>query len=710
MTSLSIRLDSAATTLLLDPAAALVLYWGPRLPDVTALGGVGELTLPAGAHATLDSVPRHGSLLPTIGGSRLGAPALSGSRGGRDWTADFGTFAATPRPGGVTLRAEDPVARLAVALDLDLVDDVLAISTSVINTGELAYRLDWLAAATLTVPEICPELLFYGGAWGAEWRELRQTLGLGTWLRECRRGRTSHDAFPAIVLGEPAFAEDRGLVYGLHLAWSGSHRIAIETQDDGRRAVQLGELLMPGELELAPGAACRTPRVFAACSGQGLNGLMQILQPFVRSQVLRWPGGRMRPRPITLCTWEANYFEHDLGRLRRQAEAAAALGAERFLLDDGWFGRRDDESSGLGDWFPDPRKYPDGLGPLVEHVRGLGMEMALWVEPEMVNEDSELYRAHPDWVLRIDGRPLLTARNQLVLDLGRAEVTDHLFAALDRLLREQPIAALKWDMNRDLVAAGDAQGHPAYRRHVEGLYALLDRLRAAHPELEIESCASGGGRADWGMLGRTQRVWTSDMTDALERQRIQRGCALWLPPEAMGAHVSTSPNHQTGRRHTIAFRSVTAFFGHFGVELDPLLLGEEDRADLAAWIAEHKRLRPLLHGGTPWHLPLVDGRSGHGVVAADRRRALFAVVQEGRQPTRQSPALRLRGLDPTTDYRVRAPGSQRPVLLKPTAAHRALLGDGLVAGGAALMHVGMTLPELQPETALLLELQSVSGG
>jgi alpha-galactosidase len=265
-------------------------------------------------------------------------------------------------------------------------------------------------------------------------------------------------------------------------------------------------------------------------------------------------------------------------------------------------------------------------------------------------------------------------------------------------------------MNRDLVAAGDAAGRPAYRRHVLGLYRLLDRLREAHPEVEIETCASGGGRADWGILGRTQRVWTSDMTDALERQRIQRGCALWLPPEVMGAHVSTSPNHQTGRRHTVAFRAIAALFGHLGLELDPLLLDDAERAELATWIAEHKRLRPLLHGGTPWRLPVVDGRGGHGVVAADRGHALFAIVQEGRQPTRQPPPVRLPGLDPAAGYRVSAPGPQRPVLHKPTDAHRALLGDGIVAGGAALMRVGMALPELQPETALLLELLTVSGG
>jgi alpha-galactosidase len=281
---------------------------------------------------------------------------------------------------------------------------------------------------------------------------------------------------------------------------------------------------------------------------------------------------------------------------------------------------------------------------------------------------------------------------------------------LDRLLRSHAITSLKWDMNRDLVDAGDAAGHPAWHRQAEAHWALLDRLRGAHPDVEIESCAAGGGRADWGVLQRTHRVWVSDGTDALERVTMQRGFGLWFPPEVMGAHVSAVPNHQTGRRHTLAFRAIVALLGHLGLELDPLALDAGERAELAAWIALHKRLRPLLHGGRPYRLPESGGRIGHGVVAADRRQAVFAIAQATRLGSRQPPPLHLPGLDPTARYRVRLPPPQRPSFHKPTEAQRALTGDGIVAAGAVLEQIGLGLPEQPPESALLLELVLATGG
>ncbi len=278
----------------------------------------------------------------------------------------------------------------------------------------------------------------------------------------------------------------------------------------------------------------------------------------------------MRPRPVTLNTWEGVYFDHKLEQLKAQATAAAELGIERFVLDDGWFGKRDDDTSSLGDWFVDTRKYPDGLAPLADHVVSLGMEFGLWFEPEMVNRNSDLYRAHPDWVLQVEGQPLLESRHQLVLDLTRPEVSDYLFNCIDNVLKSAKISYIKWDMNRDITHAGDANGRAATSRQTRAVYALMARVRAAHPDLEIESCASGGGRADFGVLAHTHRVWVSDCTDALERLSIQQGALRFLPPEIIGCHISASPNHQTGRVHTLAFRAIVAFFGHLGVELDPL--------------------------------------------------------------------------------------------------------------------------------------------
>ncbi|MBK7687277.1 MAG: alpha-galactosidase [Rhodocyclaceae bacterium] len=316
----------------------------------------------------------------------------------------------------------------------------------------------------------------------------------------------------------------------------------------------------------------------------------------------------MKPRLVHLNTWEAVYFDQDEDSLKALATSAAELGVERFVLDDGWFKGRDHDRAGLGDWWPDPRKFPDGLLPLAMHVEACGMSFGLWVEPEMVNPDSDLYRAHPDWALALEGRAQLTGRNQLVLDLSRPDVSDYLFERLHGLLSQLPIKYLKWDMNRDLATAGSNE-RAAYREQVLALYRLLARIRLAHPSLEIESCASGGGRIDFGILAHTHRVWTSDCNDALSRVAIQRGALQWLPPEILGAHIGSVPSHTTGRSQSLAFRAAVALGAHFGLELDVRKLTTQERASLSQWIALYQRLRAELHQSTVW-----QGDTGDGIV------------------------------------------------------------------------------------------------
>ena len=700
-----LRLDGGEATLLVavEPARGpLILHWGERLPATLPMAGLTSLRDRAAPHAALDVVSNDNTLLPTEGLGLFGYPAIAGSRDAGSWTTSFGGWQEQDR----RLSATDPVSGLAVDLELALDETgVLASRTSLRNTGEDAYRLDWLAALCLTLPEDCTELLAFTGHWGDEWRTSRESLGAGTWLCENRRGRTSHDRFPAIVVGTPGFSAGDGRVWGFHLGWSGNHRLLVEPLGDGGRRVQLGELLAPSELTLAPGGSATTPWAFASFSAAGLDGLTRRHHAHVRRHVVHWP--RAAVRPVILNTWEANYFDHDEERLKRQATKAAELGVERFVVDDGWFRARNGPQAGLGDWTPDRAKYPNGLAPLARHVAGLGMEFGLWVEPEMVSPKSDIFRDHEDWVLRLDRRAQITGRHQLVLDLTRREVGDHLFTALDRLLGETPIAYLKWDMNRNLATAGDASGRPAFRAQTLAFYALLDRLRAAHPAVEIESCASGGGRADWGVLARTQRIWVSDCTDALERQRIQRGFSLFFPPEVMGAHVSTIPNHQTARRASLGFRAITALFGHLGLELDPLALTPEEAGELKAWIALHKRLRPLLHAGDAFRQGGVSGRWVHGVIAPDRRQAVVAVVQETAQEHRYPPPMRLPGLDPGLSYALGLPAPQRLDFYRPAPAHEALARGELEVAGAALQAIGFTLPELPPESALLIELHAV---
>ncbi len=277
----------------------------------------------------------------------------------------------------------------------------------------------------------------------------------------------------------------------------------------------------------------------------------------------------MQPRPVHANSWEACYFDHDEERVVALAQACAALGIERFVLDDGWFRGRNDDRAGLGDWTSDPAKYPSGLEPLAGRIVAMGMQLGLWVEPEMVSPDSDLYRAHPDWALALPGRNRPTARSQLVLDMRRAEVRDYLFGALDALLRELPVSYLKWDHNRDLAPAGGAA-------QVLGTYALLARLRSAHPDVEIESCAGGGGRSDAGILPYTHRFWASDNLDAVSRVAIQRGFLAFLPPEVMGSHIGAIPAHATGRCQSLGLRAAVAMPGHFGIELDPRQLDDAE--------------------------------------------------------------------------------------------------------------------------------------
>ena len=454
-----VRLDGSGTTLLLLQRARLlpeIVYWGARLPDGIDLAGAATLRDRATRRNGLDADHVEAVLMPTLGTGSLRAPGLAASRGSVDWTADFTEVAVTAEPGAVRIVASDPVAALVLEIELALRPDcdLLSMRTSLRNAGAAPLQVERLAAGVFLLPAGAGELLVFDGHWGHEFAERRIALASGVFASENRRGR-SHDRFPAIIAGTPGFDEDRGLVHGIHLGWSGNHRTTAERLEDGRLLVVTGEWYQPGEVVLQAGETLRTPLSYASLSPDGLSGLSRRFHDGVRAGVLRWPGGAMRPRPVTLNTWEGNYFTHDHDRLVAQARAAAALGVERFVLDDGWMSARDHERAGLGDWVADPRKYPDGLGKLIAAVTEAGLEFGLWVEPEMVNPDSDLYRAHPDAVLRVPGRPAHLSRHQLILDLTRPEIADHVFAQLDRLLGAHAISYLKWDMNRDFVAAGD---------------------------------------------------------------------------------------------------------------------------------------------------------------------------------------------------------------------------------------------------------------
>ena len=466
-----------------------------------------------------------------------------------------------------------------------------------------------------------------------------------------------------------------------------------------------GELFEPGEMILAPGQSYQSPLAYMARE-RNLKRLSAALHHHVMTHLITYPADT--PRPVTLNTWEGIYFDHRLDQLKAQADAAAELGIERFVLDDGWFGRRDDDTTSLGDWQIDTRKYPQGLKPLIDHVVSHGMEFGIWFEPEMVNPQSERFGQHPDWVLHVKGRPLLLSRNQLVLDLTRPDVSDYLFGCIDAVLSQHAVSYVKWDMNRDLTHAGGADGQAATAGQTRAVYGLIDRIRAAHPNVEIESCASGGGRADYGVLERTQRIWTSDCTDALERLEIQRGARMFFPPEILGSHVSASPNHQTHRRHTLAFRAIVAMAYHFGVELNPLTLSAEELAELKGWIVLHKRLRPVLHDGSSFHLDPADGRYIWGAVKENRM--VLIVAQATQMLTEQPPPLVLRGREPNGfRWRIAACHPPRPDFFRISPEQEKLLIGDVSFTNATLTSCGLPIPMLRPESGMILELERIEG-
>jgi alpha-galactosidase len=621
--------------------APLWRYWGPRLPDgVTPGVGLRE-TRPEPSFSLHFDQPL--SLFPTFGVGWFGQSALLAHREGADYAQSITACAVEWADAQtVCFILRDDVAKIdvTVKLSLDPLCDVLTLSTVLTNRGDEVLDVGWLAAGTIPLPQEVQTVRSYSGRHNAEFQLQEDRLSRSLWRRENRRGITSHDCFSgAVVVGQ-------GAAYGAQLGWSGNHAQTIEWIDDGRYAWQMGEWLAPGEVRLAPGESIETPEMLATCSSAGLNGVAQNFHGAIRSRVT-WPGGKMKPRPVHLNTWEGFYFDHDEAALKELATSAAEIGIERFVLDDGWFQGRSDDSSSLGDWWADATKYPNGLAPLAAHVTGLGLEFGLWVEPEMVNPDSDLYRAHPDWALQIAGRPLLTARNQLVLDLTRDDVCDYLFDKIAALLESLPISYLKWDHNRDLTTAGN---RPAYRKQVLACYALMARICAAFPAVEIEACAGGGGRIDAGIVRHTHRFWTSDCIDAVSRVSIQRGFLQFMPPELMGAHVGASPAHSTGRSQSMYFRAAVALPGHLGVELDVRKVDGAEREALREWISLYKLHRNALHHGQVWL-----GEAGDGIVwqaHGDTEELLLLMYRVEPNAQRHLPTLKLNMLDPTRRYSV----------------------------------------------------------
>ncbi|MGI8522587.1 MAG: alpha-galactosidase, partial [Nocardioides sp.] len=589
----------------------VVTYWGADLGDLTEHDReeLARATVPPMPPSSPD-VPLLVELVPQAAHDYPGRWIVSGTAPERRAAIALTAERVDDVSGGVDIHAVDPLAELDTRTEVRLdAYGVLRMRHRLTNTGRTPYDVLALPLA-LPVPQSAGEVLDLTGRWSRERTPQRIGVGRGAWVHEGRHGRPGHDSPLLLVAGPPGFDWGHGEVWGVHLAWSGNAVHGLERLPEGPCLLGAGELLEPGEVTLEPAATYETPWLVAVHSAEGLDGLSDRLHRYLRAR----PGHPTSPRKVVVNTWEAVYFDHDRARLDRVAELAAEVGVERLVVDDGWFGARRDETAGLGDWEVSADAWPEGLAAFIERVHSLGLDFGLWVEPEMVNLDSDLARAHPDWLLTLPERRPSSWRHEWPLDLTSADAFEHVLTRLDVLLTEHDIAFVKWDHNRDLVDAHSA-GVPAVHAQTVAAYDLLDQLRARHPGVEFESCASGGGRVDLGILERTERVWPSDCTDAHERQQVQRWTQLLVPPELVGAHVSAPANHQTGRVLDLSFRAGTALFGHFGIEWDLASASADERAELAAWVRLYRERRDLLHSGRVVRRGPDDGRLVHGVVA-----------------------------------------------------------------------------------------------
>ncbi|MEM9377024.1 MAG: alpha-galactosidase [Pseudomonadota bacterium] len=684
-----------------------ILYWGARLQN-TDPAHLKAMTQRQHAPGSPD-VEVASSFLNETGSGMAGLSGFSAHRNGAAWATLFRVREVrNPAPDRIDLICEDRTTEVRAThfIRLDPSSTVMTVETQIDNLGETLLSIDGCAPVSLPRDSRAPRLIGFTGRWAGEFQRQEIAPFHGSYVRENKTGRTSHDSFPGLMIAADDTNEQAGLCFGVHLGWSGNHRVRVNRLSDGRGFVQIAELFLPGEMQLAPGASYRTPPLYAGVSSGGFSALSQKFHRHLTQAVMDARVHRT-PRPVHYNTWEAVYFDHDQDTLFQLADKAADLGVERFILDDGWFAARRHDRAGLGDWWPSETVYPNGLTPLIERVTRRGMSFGLWVEPEMVNPDSELYRNHPDWVLQARDIDQVPSRGQFVLDLTRTEVCEYLFQKLHRLLSEEDIRYLKWDMNRDIHHPGSGDRAVAHAQTL-AVYALLDRVRAAHPNLEIESCASGGGRADYGILRRTDRIWTSDSNDALDRQRIQRGASHFFPLAVTGAHVGPATCHITGRRLSMELRVATALFGHMGLELNLLKASEQDLSVLKAGIALHKTHRGLLHTGefqrveAPYHI------NAMGVVASDQSEALFSWCNLTGHGETLPGRFYVPGLNPERVYRTRivwplaVTSISRPSVLE--AAD--LSGKGIDLPGEALSQVGIQVPLLHPETCLVYHFQS----
>lgn len=557
--------------------------------------------------------------------------------------------------------------------------DIITRCASIANKGSETVILTKAASLCLDIPLGKWEWVHFHGRHTMERVAERSELIHGIQESSSKRGTSSHHQNPSVLLCSHDCTEIAGSCIGVLLAYSGSFKTQIELDQQEQVRLVMGINPELFRWELKPSEVFDTPEAIMSYSGSGTEKLSHNFHKVIREHVCRGKY-KLAERPVLINNWEATYFDFNEEKILNIAKQAAALGVDMLVLDDGWFGKRNDDCSGLGDWFVNEEKLNGGLGKLTEKIKSLGMKFGLWFEPEMVSEDSELYRSHPDWAIKIPSRNPVRSRYQLVLDMTNPEVRDYLFGAISDILKNADISYIKWDMNRSICdwytpcLSAENQGEMPHR-YVLGLYELLERLTTAFPDVLFEGCSGGGGRFDAGMLYYCPQIWCSDDTDAFERTKIQYGTSFFYPVSAIGSHVSAVPNHQTGRITPMETRAVTAMAGSFGYELDLNTLSDNEKEEVKEQIARFKENGPLIHNGLYYRLsdPMTDKFAVWEFASEDGREALVHGVIFRTEPNCTQYCIKLRGLLPDTDYR--------------------LAENGEVYKGSALMNGGILLPK-----------------
>lgn len=558
------------------------------------------------------------------------------------------------------LTLEDTVTQIEVTLAYTLFRDypILTRSARFTNKGSDTVFLNKALSMSLDFPESDFDMIQLPGAWGREREMVRSPLVRGIHRLDSKRGTTSHSYQPFVALADKRTSEGNGEVYGFHFVYSGEFAANVEVDTFAQTRVQMGINPEHFKWRLEVEDSFHTPEVVLVYSREGFNGMSQTLHRFYQHHLVRGKH-QFAERPVLVNNWEGTYFDFTAERIEAMADEAAELGVELFVLDDGWFGKRDDDYSSLGDWFVHEKKLPRGLKNLAEAIKAKGMLFGLWVEPEMISEDSELYRAHPDWCIHVRGRQKSLGRSQYVIDFSREEVRENILGQLMKILDEVPIDYIKWDYNRNMTEIGSAAAGAlpgeVLHKYILGLYEVMETLVTKYPDILFESCSGGGGRYDPGILYYMPQTWTSDNTDAVARLEIQYGTSLVMPISSMGSHVSAVPNHQVHRNASMKMRGDVAMSGNLGYELDVTTLSAEEKAEMKAQIAFYKAHRQLIQYGT-FHRILNPFENKNEVswmfVSPEKDKALYFYFRVLDRANTRVPKLVFVGLDPEKNYSI----------------------------------------------------------